>query len=139
MAGGRPSKYCELIQHKANKYLNCYEQMGELFPSLAGLSQFIRVKRSTIYNWAAQKNKPEFLDTIDEIKNLQELKLTNGGLDGTLNVAMAKLLLISHGICDKQDSTANDSDGSGFKTEVHFHTVSNVAKDGDNVLSAEKG
>ncbi len=139
MPGGRPTKYCELIQHKADKYLNVYEQLGEPFPSLAGLSQYIRIKRSTIYLWGAQKNKSEFSDTLDEIKNLQELQLIIGGSSGKINMAMAKLILINHGYHDKQDSTSNSSDGSGFTTDVYITPASTLAKDGADVLGVQKG
>ncbi len=59
-----------------------------------------------MYKWKKDNKYPEFADTCRDLLRLQALALINGGLDGTLNPAITKLMLSQHGIRDKQEVDA---------------------------------
>lgn len=98
---GRPSKYNEQMQEKAEQYLKEYEQVGDAVPSAVGLARFLSVNKDTIYEWGDVHE--QFSDTLGDIKAEQERRLTNGGLMGEYNSNIAKLMLANHGYGDKQN------------------------------------
>ena len=71
------------------------------FPSIAGLAVFLKVNRSTVYEW--KENHPEFSDMLDEMLAEQEKRLIEGGLAGIYNPMITKLVLTKHGYHDKLD------------------------------------
>jgi len=97
---GRPTDYNEDLLEKAGTYLMSYTN---LVPSLAGLAKFLSIHRSTVYDWMKDKDKKEFSDICSNILAEQELKLTDGGLGGTFNATITKLMLTKHGYSDKQE------------------------------------
>lgn len=101
--GGRPTDYSEEIVKKAKDYLANYEALGEAVPTVAGLALQLGVVKSTIYDWAKHKDKQEFSDTLDNIQQEQEKKLTSLGLTGKFNSVITKLMLSNHGYSDRQE------------------------------------
>lgn len=95
---GRLTEYTEEIQEKADTYVHTYE--GAI-PSVAGLSLFLSVNRSTIYKW--KDENPVFSDTLSVILLTQEVVTLNKGLDSDFNATIAKLVLANHGYHDKQE------------------------------------
>ena len=92
---GRPSELQPCLE-RARAYLGGeYLEAGDIVPSIAGLASHIGKSRQSLYNYAAKSE--EFLDTLEGIKNLQAVKLINGGLRGELNASIAKLMLANHG------------------------------------------
>jgi hypothetical protein len=109
---GRPTKYTEDVLSLARDYLDgaylepCEnENENEVIPSVAGLSAFIGISRSRVYEWAGQEDKAEFKDILESILAKQERILVNNGLKGTFNSAIAKLALGKHGYSDKSENT----------------------------------
>ena len=112
----RPTEYNEEMVTKAKEYLlSCedYElekgnpdrpvfQMKIKLPSIEGLSIYLGVARSTIYEW--KEKYKEFSDILDEIMSEQAERLVNNGLSGSYNSTIAKLILTKHGYSDKIDS-----------------------------------
>lgn len=103
---GRPTDYNEDILKKTEKYLKT--RKGEQVPSVAGLSRYLGIARSTIYDWASQESKKDFSDMLGQILSEQEKLLINKGLAGDFNSTIAKLMLAKHGYTDKQEITGKD-------------------------------
>ncbi|MGB0419009.1 MAG: terminase small subunit [Opitutales bacterium] len=109
MPAGRPSKYSKSILTKARRYLNGgYEGEDELFPTVAGLSLYLNITRSTVHDWATHEDKKEFSDITQAILAKQERSLMRNGASGDYNPTITKLLLSKHGYADKVEST-NDN------------------------------
>lgn len=116
-AGGRPSKLDAAFIQKAEEYLLGYEERGDVIPSIAGLALYTRVRRSTIHSWLAnipdvsEDLKEQFMDIIGELQEEQEQKLLSGGLSGSFNATITKLVLSKHDYSDKVEQS-HTSDGS---------------------------
>ena len=110
MAMGRPSLYSEAIIAKAEEYLKTYQDDGDLIPSAAGLALKLGITKSTIYDWASKYQ--DFSDMLGKMNAEQESKLLRGGLSGTFNATIAKLVLAKQGYSEKQeiDHTTNGKD-----------------------------
>lgn len=110
---GRPSVYIPSMNKKAKEYLAlCVDSIEEFhktrgeksdsydrivrvkLPTVAGLSLYLGVARSTIYKWAEEHK--EFSDTLDEIITAQEDALISKGLSGEYNQTIVKLMLSSN-------------------------------------------
>ena len=102
MAAGRPSKYNASMLEKAQHYLKNHKEYGDPVPIVAGLACELEVNKSTLYEWA--KHHRAFSDTLKAIQDQQERRLASGGLDGSLQPTIAKLMLANHGYHDKQDT-----------------------------------
>lgn len=111
----RPSDYTPELVEKAREYVE-KEHESPAFLSVAGLAHYLGVARSTIYDWASQEDKKEFSDILENILTAQELFLTSGGLKGTYNSTITKLMLTKHGYSDKTDVT---SDGKQLPTPIY--------------------
>ena len=105
---GRPTILDDTLLQKAQTYIHCYKQLGDVIPSVAGLACFIGVTRETIYDWSRKGGS--FSDIHREIMQTQERELTAGALRGTYNPAITKLLLTKHGYSDKVDQTNRNVD-----------------------------
>ena len=108
---GRPTKYNQAIQDKAEEYLSSYLKLGELVPTVVGLAIHMDVTTKTIYNWATEE-KPEFLRIFTRVEQLQHRGLVNGGLSGEYNPAITKMMLTHHGYSDKQQVDLSSTDRS---------------------------
>lgn len=107
---GRPSELAGCLGKAKEYLLGGYETFGDVVPSVAGLACYLGKHKSTMYDYADQ-NK-EFSDTLEAIKTLQESKLLNGGLSGSFNATITKLMLSNHGYSEKQEIDNKSSDGS---------------------------
>jgi hypothetical protein len=109
---GRPSKYNEEIQKKADKYasVELYSKkiIEKVFqgakipieidvpnsvPTVAGLALELGISRETVYDWA--RKIPSFSDTLQKIKLKQEAFLVHHGLLGGYDGNYAKFLAIN--------------------------------------------
>lgn len=103
MITGRPTDYNEEMLETAWDYLDNYEKVyGHSIPSLVGLCKILNRGKTTLYTWAEDENK-DFRDIIDAINEYQHFELVEGGLSGTFNSTITKLLLCKHGHSDKQE------------------------------------
>lgn len=128
MAGGRPTKYNQEILDNSREYLDGgYQECGDVIPSIEGLSLYIKITRTTIYDWKTHEDKEEFSDILDEILAKQMSLCINEGLKGEFNATIAKLVLGKHGLSDKvqQDVT------SGGK-EIQNNFIINPVKNESN-------
>lgn len=123
MPAGRPIEYSKEILEKAQEYLDLcideeydwtrtngdkstsYEHRIKVkLPSIEGLAVYLKVARSTIYEW--EKIYPEFSDILEDIKAEQAQRLINNGLSGDYNPTIAKLILTKHDYSDKSEVNA---------------------------------
>lgn len=107
---GRPSKYNEAMQAQADRYIYDYEQQEDVIPSAAGLCVWLGISRSTLHEW--ERSYPEFSNTLEAIRELQEKIALNKGITGAFNSTIVKLVLANHGYSDKAaiDHTTNGKD-----------------------------
>ncbi len=118
---GRPTKLTADFIEKASEYMAVWNvDLEELIPSIAGLAVYTKVSRDSLHSWAANEwpegiddeIKHNFSDIIKDLAATQELKLMNGGLGGTMNPTITKLILHKHGHTEKTEVDNTSSDGS---------------------------
>lgn len=108
----RPTKYNKAILETAKSYLEDFRtEHAHSVPSVAGLGKVLRITRETLYQWAEDEDKKEFSDTLAQIMSDQEFELQNGGLNGSLNSNITKLMLFNHGHSEKQDQKMSGAIG----------------------------
>lgn len=110
VGAGRPSKLNAGLIDQAWDYVNGAWQSVNRVPSVAGLSRYLKVSRSIIYEWASKNN--EFSDILETIMSEQEMQLIDGTLGGSFNAPFAKLMMTKHGYSDKIETDVRSSDGS---------------------------
>ena len=120
---GRPTKYNQEMVDRSYKYIDDYENHGDMIPSIEGLSEILDVRRNTIYDWAKDEEK-EFSNILAKLLAKQQKVLINNGLSNTFNSAITKLVLGKHGFHDKVDTDLT-SQGESMKPTV----IELVAKD----------
>lgn len=94
--GGRPTSYSQAILDLARMYLDNLPK-DEKLHSIEGLSDYINIARSTIYEWISQEDKKEFSDIVESILNKQGKTLINKGIVGEFTPAITKVMLSKHG------------------------------------------
>lgn len=106
---GRPSELPKVLE-QAKLYLNGeWSVFGDVIPSVAGLACYCGKNRDSMYQYA--KESAEFSDIVSSLLTLQENKLLNGGLNGSMNATITKLLLTKHNYSDKQEIDHRTPDG----------------------------
>lgn len=117
MQTGRPTEYTPELLAKAKAYLELGYAEDEKIPSIAGLSRFLEIARSTIYDWAGQDDKKEFSDILEQILAKQEYTLLNKGITGEFNSTITKLVLAKQGYKESSETDISSKDGS-LKTVI---------------------
>lgn len=114
---GRPTKYSQEILDKTEYYIQNYksDEFEEVIPSVEGLSCYLKIRRSTLYDWKGQDDKESFSDMLDELISIQGRVLMNKGLSGEFNSNITKLVLSKHGYHDKSET---DVTTGGEKIEL---------------------
>lgn len=108
--GGRPTKLTDELIAKAEMYLVDYMSNEDIVPSVAGLSVYLDVAKSSIYKYKSENAR--FSDTLERIESKQEQMLLKGGLMGDFNATITKLMMSNHGYSEKQQIDNTSSDGS---------------------------
>lgn len=109
-AGGRPTKYDPKYISSVDEYLETRKDDIDYngnktvrLPTIEGFALFIGVNRDTLFEWESRHK--EFSDSLDKIKIEQKERLTNSGLSGAYNSAIAKLVLsANHNMREKSDT-----------------------------------
>lgn len=91
---------------RINEYIENHTSLGDIVPTVAGLACEISVGRRTLQEWAAADDV--ISRTLELLKAKQERLLASGGLGGTMNPTITKLMLSNHGYSDKVDNTSSD-------------------------------
>jgi len=115
MSAGRPTEFTPEVLEIANAYLDNFKtEHKHSIPSVVGLAKVLKKSRECLYNWARDESKKEFSDILEQINTDQEFELVNGGLNGSLNSNITKLVLGKHGYSDKADTTIANPDGTNI-------------------------
>lgn len=110
---GRPTIYSDDMLARAKAYVDgAYQDVGDVVPTIVGLALYIGVATDTVYDWASQPEKSAFSDTLTRARQVQHQGLVNGGLSGTHNPAISKLMMANHGYSEKTQQDVTSSDGS---------------------------
>lgn len=92
------------------------EKVRVRLPSKEDFATYIGVSRKTLYNW--RDDFPEFALALEKIEQEQLKRLINGGLDGTYNSTIAKLILSSnHGMRDEINTNLKGEITTDFSDE----------------------
>ena len=119
MWAGRPTDLTQEVIDKANEYLLLCEDkeierdewqrttysLKVKLPSVEWLARYIKVARSTIYEWKKLETPlwKEFSDIIEDLLAEQAEKLLNNWLSGDYNSTIAKVILTKHWYTDKSE------------------------------------
>jgi len=129
MPAGRPTTYTDEVIKKAASYLDEWESLGDMIPSVEGLAEYIERARSTIYKWDGEDDKPEISDTLAKINEIQKRTLINKGLSGDFNSNITKLVLGNHGLSEKLQQEHTGADGGPIQTtQINFIPVNSDKK-----------
>lgn len=95
---------------KARRYVNAkYPNKEEAIPTIDGLALYLGVSRDTVRVWAKDAEKREFSGTVETLMSKQGKTLQNGGISGSFNPTITKLILSSnHGMKERTDLTSDD-------------------------------
>jgi hypothetical protein len=125
---GRPTKYNEEIQAKADEYLTKWEGLKEAVPTIAGLCLYIDTPKTTMFDWG--KKFPDFSTTLGKVQLTQEHTLVNKGLKNEINANIGKFMMYNHGYKEKTEQDLMSSDGS-MKQPTKIQLVGVRADDKD--------
>lgn len=98
--GNRRYKRKPITRFEVKRYLN--------LPNIGGLAVHLKVRRSTLYEW--EREHEDFSDIMEHLRAIQENRLINGGLSGSYNPTISKVILTKHGYREGIDQTTNDKD-----------------------------
>lgn len=115
---GRPTKYNDELQARAERYIFDYADQGDVIPSAAGLCVWLGISRPTLHEW--DRAHPNFSNTLDAIRSLQERAALNKGLTGEFNSTIVKLVLANHGYSEKSAIEHSNPDGSLRPTRIEL-------------------
>lgn len=115
---GRPTKYDETIQKKADIYYDMCLEGSEILPSIEGLSLYININRDTIYEWI--KIHPIFSDTYKKIMELQKKIIQEKGITGIFNPAVSIFMLkANHGMIETSRTELTGKDGKDLPSPIY--------------------
>lgn len=124
---GRPSKYNDELQDRADAYVYDYKKQGDVIPSNSGLCVWLGISRSTLHDWSTKFDA--FSSTLDKIQSVQETVTLNKSLIGEFNSTISKLVLANHGYSDRQELDHRSGDGSMTPPSKIEYTIVDVEKD----------
>lgn len=114
---GRPTKYDEKLQRKADEYVDSCSDYEQL-PTIEGLAEVLKINADTVQEWS--KSNDIFSVTVKKIRELQKKRLMEKGLDQSWSTPMAIFLLkANHGLVDKVVNINVDSPESKVEALLH--------------------
>ncbi len=136
---GRPTIYTPQMLDESLEYLNLFSlKQGEreclvdqeVIPTIVGLCRYIKRSKSTVYSWLKDEDKGDFLDIVSAIEESQHISLVSGGLSGSYNPMITKLILSKHGYSEKTEVDNTSSDGSmtpkAYSPEQYKNAQNNI-------------
>jgi hypothetical protein len=96
------------------------------------LALVLGLSRETLRLWSKDEDKKEFFGILDCINQKQECVLLDGGLDGTFNSAITKLVLGKHGYHDRPQQ-------ADTQVQVIVNREYVTLKSGNDTLAIEDG
>ena len=122
---GRPSGITPEFLGMAKAYLEKYETLGEIIPTIEGLALFTDKARVMLHRWVRDKESKEFSYIYSKLMALQGKALLNNGLAGKYNSTITKLILTKHDYRDARDERHGDPNGDPLKINVINYANSN--------------
>lgn len=117
----------EFHKTRGDKSDSYEEKVRVKLPSKEDFANYINVSRKTLYNW--RDEYPDFADALEKIEQEQLKRLINGGLDGTYNSTIAKLILsTNYGMRDGVDMTTKGKELSNFDEEQIDRIADRIAR-----------
>lgn len=96
----------------------------EVIPSRDGWAISKGLSPSTVDKWIDENKYPRFTDSWEKCKKIGKILLENGGLTGTLNQSIVRLLLsANHGVTEKTAVDANIGNQGGGAFEVNIKVI----------------
>lgn len=99
---GRPTVYSKELVDKAQEYLDNLPE-DEVIHSIEGLSLYIGLARSVVYEWLKRDDREDFKDIVNKILAKQGKTLINKGLDNKFNSRITTVLLSKHDYREAKD------------------------------------
>ncbi len=87
---------------KAQEYLDNLPE-DEVIHSIEGLSLYIGLARSVVYEWLKRDDREDFKDIVNKILAKQGKTLINKGLDNKFNSRITTVLLSKHDYREAKD------------------------------------
>lgn len=101
---GRPTKYdAERTPKEFAEYMSVWKKNGDMIPTIAGLSLHLEISMETVQAWRRDSDKKIFSVMLRGLLAIQHKTLVEGGLDGTMNSTICKLVLSKHGYSERLD------------------------------------
>lgn len=159
MAFGRPSKFSKKILYKTRKYIKEYRNSPLVVPKNVGtqekpflvteinyptrerLALELGIGKTTLYDWLNPESpyfKKDFSELVDVLDLICIDKLKQGGLGGTFQTGMARLLLGNLGIID-QNRTTDNKEPETNNFFVFLDTAAKQLNEGRNEYGIEVG
>ena len=117
----RPTDYRPEIIELSKEYRDLQRPNDdEVIPSIEGLSLYINIARSTIYEWISQEGKEEFSDIVAQILANQGKMLINNGLIGKFNNSITKVMMSKHGYREGIEQMGKDGEKLTYNIDFDF-------------------
>ncbi len=117
---GRKTKYNPGVLKQLVKYLDDYENQGDVVPTVEGLSDLVGVCKKTVYNWSQKPENELFLYALERLKTRQHRILLNKGLISQINTTLPKLMLVNnHGYSEKKE-VKSENEIQVVQLQTHF-------------------
>lgn len=97
---GRPSKFKPSALQSVKEYTEkCLSD--KVFPTIEGCASHLGIGTRTLYDWQIEHD--EFLQTMDQLRDVQRQLLITNGLTGGYNTRFSMFLLRSlHGVSENE-------------------------------------
>lgn len=93
----------QYVKHQSSRGAKTFEtRIRVRVPTIEGLAVHLRCTKPTIYDWA--EKYPDFSYALEHLRAIQAARLAEGGLSGTYNPTISKLLLHGHGYADRLET-----------------------------------
>lgn len=106
------NRYSDEIIDKIYNYIDNYQSLGDVIPSIEGLCAHLKIAKTTIFGWNREADKVDFSKALQELRDTQVRVLINRSLSGDFNPSISKMLLSTHGYIEKKQVDNTSSDGS---------------------------
>ena len=135
---GAPEKYNADVLAAAEKYLDGDWEEHNAYPSVAGLARYlhktgvVKVSRETLYNWAKDPEKQDWIDLMAMIGDEMEVTVGDRCIRKDYDSATGRLILAHRGYSEKHSLEHSGPGGGSIKTENTWVIQPVKVKDADS-------
>jgi len=113
---GRKDVFTKDHLDMADEYLERFEELGAVVPTVAGMSLYLGVVKATLLRWADQN--PRLLNALGKCSSIQEEILIQKGLKSITQPQITKLLLSNHGYSERFQNELSGRDGEPLQFTI---------------------